>query len=98
MVQWVFQRFASFAREFCEKEALGTQCDRASLYLLTGISSMLWMYMMFHFIRQLIETGKYVLFIIVWITVLALWTYIWLSSVIALRELEGLAGTTSQSG
>jgi hypothetical protein len=94
MVQWVFRKFASFARELCEKEQMGTQCDRASLYLLTGIISMLWLYMMFYFVKQLIETGKYVLLIVVWITVLALWTYIWLSSIIAVRELEGLASNT----
>jgi len=80
--------------ELCEKEGvdLGTQCDRASLYLLTGVTSMLWLYMMFHFVRQLIETGKYVLFILVWLTVLAIWTYIWLSSIMALRDLEGFSG------
>jgi len=97
MVQWVFHRFASFAREFCEKEHIGSRCDHASLYLLTGITSVIWVYMMFHFIRQVIETGKYVLAIIMWITVLVLWTYLWLSSVIALRELGGLAGITTAS-
>lgn len=95
MVQWLFHRFASFARELCEKEHMGTQCDRASLYLLTGITSMMWIYMMFYFVKQLIETGKYVLFIFVWVTVLVLWTYIWLSSIIALRELEGLTPNSS---
>jgi len=90
MVQWAFLKFASFAREFCEQESLrlDAECDRLLLYVVAACSTLLWAYMLFHFMKKVIETGKYVLLILIWLTVLLIWTYIWFSSIQAVRLLE----------